>query len=188
MAKNTSIDKKKKIWVSIAAPKEFRGSEIGETYVEEPVSCIGKFLECNLMLLTNDSKKQSTNLRFRINEYKNNVLYTELVGLRIQVAQLKRITRKQKDKIEDSFVCITKDNIKIRLKPILVTKTKVTNSKLTSLRKNVRDLVSGIAKNSSYSQLMMNIINNDIQKHIRNNVSKILPIANCIIKAAGREN
>jgi len=61
------------------------------------------------MLLTNDSKKQSTNLRFRINEYKNNVLYTELVGLRIQVAQLKRITRKQKDKVEDSFVCVTKE-------------------------------------------------------------------------------
>src|SRR3989344_3033310 len=142
MAKNVAIDKKKKVWVPIVASKEFRNTEIGETYVEEPAASVGKFIETNLMFLTNDSKKQGTNLRFRINEYKNNVLYTELIGLRIQVAQLKRITRKQKDKVEDSFVCVTKDNIKVRLKPILVTKTKVTNSKLTSLRKNVRDLVS----------------------------------------------
>ncbi len=182
---STATDKKKKkIWVSILAPKEFKFTEIGETFVEEPSSCIGRFIEQNLMVLSNDPKKQSFNVSFRVNEYKDNALHTEFVGYALQVAQMKRLTRKQKNKIDDSFVCVTKDNIHVRLKPVLVTKAKVTNSKLTLVRHACREFVTGVSKNLTYDQLMSDVVNNDLQRNIKLAVKKVMPLANCIIRAA----
>lgn len=186
---STAADKKKKkLWVSILAPKEFNSVEIGETYVEEPASCIGRFVESNLMVLTGDPKKQSNNANFRINEYKDNSLRTELMSFGLQVAQVKRLTRKQKDKIEDSFLCLTKDNIKVRIKPSFIAKSKVINSKKTLIRMFARNFIINLVKNMSYTQIMMDIVNNDLQKNVKNGIKKTMPITSCIIKAAVREN
>ena len=186
--KRDTTEKKKKKWVQILAPKEFKNIEIGETYVENPENSVGKTIQTNLMSITRDPKKQSNNIKFRITEFKNNVLNTEVMNISMQTAQLKRTTRKDKIKIEDSFVVNTKDNKKVRIKPILLTKTLTSNSKLTAIRKSTREIVSKIAEQTSFHQFLNDIISGQLLKAIKNDNRKIYPLASCTIKKVERLN
>ena len=182
-------DKKKKMkWVQILAPKEFNNVEVGETYIEEPINSVGKTLTVNLMVLTRDPKKQSNNITFKVTEFKNNALQTEILNLNMQTAQLKRTTRKDKTKIEDSFVVVTKDNIKLKFKPILLTKAIAHKSILTALRKSTREVVSKVGKESTFSQFIKDIVSGQTQKIIKNENKKVYPLASCTIKRIERLN
>ena len=181
--------KKKKKWVPIFVNKEFfNGVEIGETYVSEPELCLGKTLSVNLMNLTRDSRKHGNiNVKFKILNYTNNQLFAELISLNLQVAQLKRTTRANKDKIEDSFIVKCKDNTQVAVKPIMLTKAEANNSILTALRHATRKFTSEFAKNTSYPQFMNEVISGNLQKEIRNAVKKVYPITSCNLKAVVKQ-
>ena len=181
--------KKKKKWVPIFASKDFGNMEIGETYVAEAEPCVGKTVEINLMNITRDSRKHgNVNVKFKITSYANNQLQADLVSYRLQVAQLKRTTRANKDKIEDSFIVKSKDDVKVAIKPIMLTKAETKNSVLTAVRHATRSFATELAKRLTYAQLMNEIVNGNLQKDIKNAVKKVYPITNCTLKAATREN
>ncbi|MBS3174912.1 hypothetical protein J4440_03465 [Candidatus Woesearchaeota archaeon] len=178
----TAQVKKNKKWVPILASKEFSNYQIGETYVEDPTKSVGTTVEVNLMFLTNDSKKQSNNVKFKIVEYKENNLFTEFISYELQKAQFKRLSRPGKEKVEDSFSYVTKDNKNVRIKPILITRSKAVNSKLTSIRITTRQLLADIIKKMNYTDLVRDLISGNLQKEIRNRVNKAVPVGSCIIK------
>ncbi len=176
--------KKKKKWIVIYASPEFNNQEIGETYVEESENAIGRVIEVNLMMLTKDPKKQTFNGYFKISEVKNNQAFTKFIGYSIQAAQLKKITRKAKNKVDDSFIYKTKDNIKIAIKPILITKVLAYKTSLKSLRKETRNFLTEYVKNTTFSQIMKDVVSNTLQREIKTACKKVLPLANCLIKTA----
>ncbi len=181
--------KKKKKWVPIFANKDFNNMEIGETYVSEPEPCIGKTITSNLMSITRDARKHSNiNVKFKIISYSNNQLFADMISYNLQVAQLKRTTRKDKDKIEDSFIIKTKDNVEVAVKPIMLTKAEVRNSLLTALRHTTRSFVGNWAKTATYSQFINEVISGNLQREIKNNAKKVYPITNCTLKAVVRMN
>lgn len=180
------LKKKKKKWIPILASKEFNNQEIGETYVEESENCIGRTVELNLMMLTKDPKKQNFNVSFKITDAKNNQAHTELIGYSLQKAQLKRLTKKGKNKVEDSFNYKTKDDLNIVIKPIMLTKALTYKTTLSQLRKLSREFLSDYTKNNIYSEIMKDIISGKLQKDIKINSKKVSPLVNCIIKSAGR--
>ena|SRR3989344_3214562 len=182
------LKKKKKKWIQILSSSEFNNQEIGETYVDEAESCIGRSIELNLMMLTKDPRKQNFNVKFKITEAKNNQLHTELVAYSLQVAQLKRLTKKGKNKVEDSFSYNTKDNIKIAIKPILLTKALTYKTTLSQLRMLSREFLQDYVKNNDYSQVMKDVISGKLQKDLKINSKKVSPVVNCIIKSANRLN
>ena len=182
------LKKKKKKWIPILASKEFNNQEIGETYVEESEQAVGRIVEINLMMLTRDPKKQNFNVKFKINEVKNDQAHTELMAYSMQVAQLKRITKNGKNKVEDSIVYKTRDNINIVIKPILLTKALTYKTTLQLLRKHCREFLIKYTTNTTYLQIMKDITSGNLQKDIKGGIKKQYPITSCIIKDAHRIN
>ena len=101
----------------------------------------------------------------------------------IKIIQLKKITKKAKNKVDDSFIYATNDNKKIEIKPILITRALTYKTSLKTLRKITREFLIGHVKNLTAMQVMGDVINNNLQKDIRTNAKKIMPLANCIIKS-----
>jgi len=182
--KFADIKKKKKKWLPILASIEFNNQYMTETYVDEPEKAVGRMLSINLMTLTRDPKKQLFNAEFKINEVKNNNAITELTGYRMQSAHLKRIIKSGKNKVDDSFIYTTKDNKKVVIKPILLTKSLVYKTILQEIRRATRDFILGYAGKNSFSQIMKDIISGKLQKDLKENAKKIYPITNSIIKDA----
>jgi small subunit ribosomal protein S3Ae len=188
MAKTKEIKKKKKKWFSIYANQNFNNLKIGESLGSEIKDLIGRKINVNLSVLFNDPKKQSINGIFKIKEIKGDNAVAEIVGYELTQSHLKRTMRRSKDKIEDSFVCETKDKIKVRIKPFLLTKAQTKRSILSALKLKSREFFNDISSKLDYNDLIQSVISNRIQKDLKNNIKKIYPIILCEIRILERIN
>jgi len=181
------IKKKKKKWYPILASQEFRQIEIGETITSSPNSLINRTINVNLAQLTKDMKKQNLTITFRINGVKEDKALTEVKKYFINPSSIKRITSRDKNKIIDSFKAKTKDNINIRIKPLLITKSKTKKSVLTSLRKATREILTKEINSKTYSELISSLLDYRMIIQIKNKLKKIYPLSTFQIKALIKE-
>src|SRR3989338_5688722 len=152
--KKTEIKKKKKIWVSILADKDFNNQEIGETLCEEPKQLIGRCIDVNLMTLTNDPKKQNVKLQFKVREIKGEKVEAEVIGYELNTSHVKRVIRRGSEKIDDSFLVETKDNVKYRIKPLLLTRYGTKRSILSAIRAKMREIAMDNFKKTDSVQML----------------------------------
>lgn len=175
--KPTATKKKvKKKWYTFLATAEYGNREIGKTLAEMPERMKGKRVRVNLAHLTGDMKKQNVTMTFKVVNIQDNKGVTEAVKYEISSAQVKRTVRKGKNKVEDSFIVETKDKRKVRVKPLLLTRHKTSQIKVSEIRKKVRELLVESAKKSNFNHFLFDAVMNKMQKQIKMNVKKIYPI------------
>jgi ribosomal protein S3AE len=171
------LKKKKKKWVSIYGLKDFKDVQLGESYVSDSNLLMNREIEVNLMEITNDVKKQNINVKFKISNVTDNKATADFIGYEIIGSMIRRVVRRSRSKIDDSFIVETKDNIKINIKPIILTKSKVPHSLLTKLRATAREFLIAGFKKYPYDEVVMQLINQDIQKSLREVLKKIMPVS-----------
>ena len=180
--KKVEVKKKKKVWIPILAPKEFNHIEIGETLCEDPKQLIGRNIDVNLMTLTNDPKKQNIKIKFKVKEIKGEKVEAEVIGYELNTSNVKRIVRRGSEKIDDSFVVETKDNVKYRLKPLLLTRYETKRSILSAIRAKMREIsIENFKKYDSIS-ILNSIVSNSFQREAKDTIKKIYPIAICEVR------
>lgn len=180
MAKKQSNSKaanawKRKKWYEIIAPKLFFEQSLGETIAIEPDMVMGRTAKINLMNLTKDIKKQNVNVTFKVNEVQGLKAHTEFIEYAIIPTSLKRLVRKGREKIEDSFLVTTKDERVIRLKPIIICRSTTSKAVTTDIKEATRKMCSDILKQIDYHQFVKDVITTKFQKALRQQISKIYP-------------
>lgn len=173
---------KKKKWHKIVAPKLFNEMIIGETPALEPNTLIGRTIKANMMTLTGDMKKQNIDVTFEIEKVMGDTAYTVLKKFEINPAAVRRFIRRGKNRVDDSFICLTADNRKVRVKPFLVTFSKTTNSVIGALRKRAREFFARAVKSMSYDSLCREIVTYNLQKSMRDNLKRIYPLRVCDVR------
>lgn len=174
--------KKKRKWYILLASKEFNNVEIGDTLSSDPGLLINRTVEVNLAFLTNDMKKQNMRVTFKVTKLEEDGAHTELVKYELITAFLKRLVKRDRSKIEDSFLAQTKDSINVRIKPLIVTKNETNGIIESKLRNEIRDFLIKSIKTIDYNELFMSIINHGLQNSLRDNIKKIYPIASSEIR------
>ena len=174
--------KRRKRWFQIVASRQFNHQEIGETTQYSSDGVMGKTASVNLMNLVNDIKKQHVNVRFRVNEVKDNMGYTELVAYQIVPSHIKRIVRRNTEKLEDSLLIHTKDGKLLRIKPLLVTRAQTKNSVLGALRQRARGYLNHYVKKINYSILVNDLITGKLQSSMYRYLRKVYPLKTCEIR------
>jgi ribosomal protein S3AE len=184
MATQLSEKKKgKKHWYTVVAPKQFQSTKLGETCAYSVASLHGKTLKANLMTLTNDPKRQSVTLSFRIKEVVNNNCVTDITTYAINNTHIKRLVRKASNKLEDSFLVKTKDGVTYKIKPILLTRHKANKSTLTAIRKKTQETMRQFVASMDSRDIFTQLITHKLQMETKNTLKKIYPIAVCEIKS-----
>ncbi len=179
---------KKKNWYRLIAPQMFQSKEVGETFAEDSSKLMGRTVDSNLFQLTGNIKKQSIGVTLQVNEVKNDQGYTYIKDFHLQPSNIRKMSRKEMSKIEDSFVCLTSDKKQIRIKPILTTRSKANAKALKALRRVARNVIIKRINSLSYDKLMEDLVNLNIQKLMKDPLEKIFPLKQCQIKYAGLEN
>ncbi|RMF55356.1 hypothetical protein D6745_02520, partial [Candidatus Woesearchaeota archaeon] len=174
--------KGKKKWFKIVAPKLFGEREIGESYVFDSSQLIGKIFTYNLMNITRDIKKQKINVKFKVTEVNGGVGKTEVLGFEVMPASIKRMIRRRKGRVDDSFVVLTSDKKKVRIKPLLQTASNTNKAVMSALRKESKKFIVDYASKHDFETLVNDCINFKIQKSIRSHVKNIYPIKACEIR------
>ncbi len=175
--KKIILKKKKKKWVTIYASSVFNNINIGETLVVEQNEALGKTLEVNLADLTNDIKKQNILLTFAANKIQDQKVVCHIIGYELSPSYVKRVIKRARSKIEDSFLCFTKDEVKVRLKPVILTRSKAKGSILTLLRHKSRDYFVNNVKKQSYDEILSDIMSHNLQKGLKEELKKIYPVS-----------
>ncbi|OHE26764.1 MAG: hypothetical protein A2Z84_07345 [Tenericutes bacterium GWA2_35_7] len=174
--KQEKLSKRKKEWFDILASKEFNESLIGETICFNEDSLVGRVLYSNLAALTNDARTQNVRIKLVINEIKDKKAYTKLNGYQILPAFVRRVVKLGKDRVDDSLIYKTKDNLSVIVKPLLITKNKVKKSILSNLRLSAREFLNKYISKISYDELVFDLINYKLQKELKNNMKRIYPL------------
>ncbi len=178
---------KKKQWYPIIAPKQFDNVVLGETLVYEPGLMLGKTLSHSLMNLTNDMKRQNVNIHFKVVEIEGDKAKTSIIGYQIIPSSVKRFVRRASEKMDISFACETADNVFIRVKPLVITKSDVKGSVAAKLRNSIISFLAKTIKKMTYDEFINDLISHKMQAVMRENLSSIYPLKVCEIRYAGIE-
>ncbi|MBW2997171.1 hypothetical protein KY349_02405 [Candidatus Woesearchaeota archaeon] len=175
--KGKGVDKwRKKKYFSILAPKLFQERELGQTIAYDPSSLEGRRMASNLMVLTGNIKKQHINLTFIVDRVQGDTGFTRVQQYKVMPAAIKRKVRRQRDRLDESFTCVTKDNKIVRIKPLVITAIKTSRSVKSDLRNKVIQYIMNAVRKIDYDSLVMDLINEKFQREIANTMKKIVPI------------
>lgn len=188
MAQEQVAKLKKKQWFPIVAPKQFDSVVLGETLVYEPQQMLGKTLSHSLMNLINDTKRQNISIHFKIVEIEGSNAKTSIVGYEIVPSSVKRFVRRASEKMDLSFSCETADNVLLRVKPLVITRSDVKGSIAAKMRNNIVSYLARTIKKMTYEIFMSELISHKLQSEMRGFLNKIYPVKVCEIRYAGVES
>ena len=167
----------KKRWVSIVAPKLFNEQIIGESYLAEPDSAIGRTVQVSMMALTGEPQKQSLNIKFKIVNRVGEKLMTELVEYQISPAAVRRMGRRGKARVEESMRVVTSDGKVLRVKPFLIARGRPKGAVMANVRKTIRQRLPMLVAKVTLEGFFDEILSYRMQRTLADSVRKIYPIA-----------
>ncbi len=181
--KVSKIKVKKKLWYKVIAPKIFAQKEIGESYLFDPEKAVGRKLKVNLKDLTGNVKAQNVYIGFQIINVKGNTLNTSITSYELTPSYVKRVVRKNTNKIDDYCILTTKGGKKIIVKSLMVSRGKTQKSKHTGLRKRLQELLNEEFKKNSFESLVSLLVNRRLIFALKKNLDKIYPLKEVTIRA-----
>ena len=175
--------KAKKIWVKILAPDGFRAREIGDTNVYLPEQIVNRIITVNLASITEDPKKQNSNIVLKVNSIKENKAVTEIIGYDLMSSYLKRLNRMSKVRMEQSMPLKTKDGVEIRIKIMALSKYETKNAVFTAVRAKMKEFLMTNVQSLDYKDLMGKIITFEFQKDLNRQLRVIYPLSYVLVKS-----
>ncbi len=182
MAEAKALKVKRKRWYPILATNIFRQAQIGEIPLDDVRKAIGRTILANLMELTNDIKKQNINMRFIVTKIEGDNLLTEVIGYEMIPASIRRLVRRGRERVDISIACSTADNVRIRIKALLVTRAMVKGSVKAALVRNLNDSLAKNVRKLRYEELVADLVSHKFQKIIHAPLNKIYPLKTCEIR------
>ncbi len=182
MAPKGALKIKKKRWVPIFGPGIFGDQPLGETFIGENNEAQGRSITVSMLQLTHDPKKQAVSATFKINGQKEGGLAAEFTGMSIAPSAMKRMVRRNKEKIDDSFSVITSDGKQVQIKPLIVTRGHITRGTMKDIRMRMRNVIAWEVSKSTYEKLSGDVIDHKLQKQVYTAINAIYPIGVCEIR------
>ncbi len=183
MAKDRkTLKAKKKKWFNILAPKEFNNEVIGETPSFDPRLLEGKVVSANLMSITKNIKKQNINMKFRIKGVSDNKAQTDVIGFQLLPTFIKRIIRRGRNNLHNSFVCMTSDKIPVRMKILVITVNKANGAVANALNVAAKENLIEYVSKLEFSRLVSELTSYILQSNLKASLKKIYPVKNFEVK------
>jgi small subunit ribosomal protein S3Ae len=173
----------RKQWFPILAPKMFRNAVLGETLVYGPQSMMGKGITQSLMNLTNDVKRQNVKINFEVVDVQDNKAFTEIIGYNIVPSSVRRMVRRNIEKIDMSFLCRTSDNKTLRIKPLLIARSAIKGSISANLNNTAKEFLLKYSESVTYDNFVNDMISHKLQSSLRAHLNRIYPLRVCEIRS-----
>lgn len=177
----------KKSWYPIIAPDLFNKQFLGKSLVGEPEQLMHKTIATNAMNVTGDMKKQHITITFKVDGIHEGQGTCSVDAYEVNPAYIKRMVRRNKNKLDLSFRAHTKDNVWIRMKPTLLTKNKATGSVCSALHKKTEEFLIKYLRTLTFEEIIHDLLLNKLQNILRAEVKKIYPVKIAEIRMLERE-
>jgi len=147
-------------------------------YASSKESLEGKTVKLDL---TKNLRGKNLELKMKIANEKDKLI-GKPESIQLMNSYIRRSVRKGTDYVEDSFEAECRDAV-VRIKPLLVTRRRVSRAVLKSLRENTKKYLEAHLKTRNYEEIFSEIISNKLQKQLAVKLKKIYPLALCEIRS-----
>ena len=185
--KQVTKQKAKKKWFPVYAPQVFGGQLIGESNVFAAEQMKGKFINANLSTIVSDMKKQNIQVKLRVSKVVDGKGQTEVIGMQLVQSFVKRLVRRGRSKIDDSFVSKSKEGQLVRVKPMVITNSTCPASTATQIRLETKKLLTQRLQKTGFVNMIQDILSLKLQKELKEKLVKIHPIRSVDIRVFSRE-
>ncbi len=178
----------KKRWFHIVAPKVLNEEKVGELLLANASDAIGRTFDVNLAAITEDLQKQNLHVALNVTHANGDQLITQIMGLRVMPSALRRLMRKRKSKIDESFVVKTSDGIAVRVKPFAILKGMVRGGTLATMINNLKTHLTEAIGKLTYEQTFTELLKGKLQEDCTNMLKKLYPVGRFELRWVKREN
>lgn len=171
--------KKKKAvknWYSLLAPSMFGKAKIAETPADEPEKILGRVVEVSMQELTGDFAKAHIKLLFKVVDVSGLEARTAFVGHTNTTDYIKRMARRHKSKIDGVFDVVTKDGMRIRVKPSAYTSKRIQTSQKRAIRAVMGEVIENLAKNNTLDEFVKYMLDGEIGKQTYKLAKAVYPV------------
>ncbi|MEK6986939.1 MAG: 30S ribosomal protein S3ae [Candidatus Thermoplasmatota archaeon] len=168
---------KAKVWYNLLAPEMFNKQLLGETPTDTPDKLVGRITEVTVQDLTGDFSKMHIKLAFRVSQVQGQDALTQFVGHDMTSDYIRRLTRRKRTRTDLTVDVTTKDNWKIRVKPMAITDRRIQSSKQRVIRAIMKKTVVDTAAKQSVGEFVKGIISGDLAKTIALGCKPIHPVS-----------
>ncbi|MBI2139280.1 hypothetical protein HYU14_00020 [Candidatus Woesearchaeota archaeon] len=176
MADEKVLKVKKKTWVSILAPKSLGSAFVGEVPCTEPGTLVGRNIRANLMVITNDMKKQHINVKIKITAIADNKASTELLGFLVLPSYLRRLVKRGKKRVDFSIIVLSKDGKRVRVKTMIIPITSVRGTVGRTVYVKAKEFLVNYFANAEFEPAVHEAFQGNLQKLLRDSLHKVYPI------------
>lgn len=180
--KVSRIKVKKKVWHRIISPKLFGEREMGEMYITSSEEALGRTMKVNLRDLTGNMRDQHAYVNFRIIRGQGTQLYTEAIGYELTAAFVKRMVRKNIDRMDDYFTFKSNEGQVVIVKTLMLTQGKTHRSLQASLRKQLQAALEEEIKKNDFNTFMNNLVSYKVQQTAKRRLHKLFPLKEVAIR------
>ena len=180
--KISRVKAKKKVWFKVISPRVFGQKEIGESYLSSAQSAVGRKLKVNLKELTGNVRDQNVYINLQINKLDANNLNTSVIGYQIAPAYIKRLVRKNADRIDGYFIFKTKGGKRVILKSLIVTLNKTQRSTKSQLNNELGTLLKEEISKVGFDTFVNDLVHYKIQGSMKKKLRKIFPLKEVAIR------
>jgi small subunit ribosomal protein S3Ae len=176
MAKKVVDSWKSKSWYSIVSPKVLNEVEITQVPASDEEHLINRIIEIPLKEITRDISHMYYTVRLRVHEIKGKTAYTKFIGYSISREYLRTLVRRRRDALYCIFPCKSQDGIEFRMKVLVVTGNRFSESVKKALRQKATEWVKETSSKVEFAKFVLDCLHSKMPSALQVQLKKIAPI------------
>jgi len=153
----------------------FNYTIMAHTPADNPEFVNGRIAEVPLEKLTGDFTQKNFMIKFRVNDVRGNNAFTSFDGHRLTSDYKRALTRRRNSRIDCNFVLKLKDEVHIRIKPIIMVDKRIKKSQERVLRAIAHENIEKIISKLSISEALKKIYSGELNKEIAAKLKNTYP-------------
>lgn len=179
--KGTDAWKLKK-WYVVYAPKVFKDMLVGEMPGNDDSAVLGRNVVVGLDFLTKNPSNAYTSVVLKVTDVNGNAAHTKLVSISQLYSYIRSLVRRYRSVSNSVLPVVTKDGTKMVIKTLVITKDRTTRSRVTGIRKEVNDIVSGFFSENDANDAINAVIEGRFQAETAAKLRHIIPLNKVEVK------
>ncbi|MEM0106752.1 MAG: hypothetical protein QXD11_02080 [Candidatus Micrarchaeaceae archaeon] len=183
MAVQKGIDRwKLKKWFNVHAPAIFNEEVIAEIPANDEKAVLNRRIKIGLDTLTHNPQNAYADIFFRITSVAGNNASTRLDKIELPMSYTRSLARKYRSIADATIKTSTKDNVSMKVKPLVITQRRETKSRIKGIRKEMEDYIKNFFSANDEQQAVMAIVEGKLQADLASKLGHIAQINKVEIK------
>lgn len=177
MALQRTVDKwKMKHWFTVHAPKLFNEERICEMPAGDEKKVAGRKLKVSLEQLTHNPQNAFSNAVVRVTEVNGDAVHTRLMSIDQPPSYIRSLIRRYRSVVSIVSPIVAKDNVRMVLKVVAITRSRVAHTKLKGIRKEITEFIDAYSRENGSDAITSAVIEGRLQAEMASKVTHITPM------------